>query len=149
MSEMFTHWENCYGCGNQNPHSHGVVRERAANGDIIARVHIDEYHGGAKGIAHGGHLVFLMDEVMGGVGVKGDPHRVTTAMEVNFRRPIPLGSDVIVAARIEERDDKGLKIRSTVSLEGSDDVAAEVLATFRFVDLKRLRNKFSEQSSGN
>ncbi len=141
MAEPFAHWSRCLGCGKDNPHSHGIVREYDDEGGVFARVHIDEDHGGAKGIAHGGFLSFLLDEVMGGTGNEGDEHRVTTQMAVRFLRPVLLGSDVVVAAHVENRDERGLEIRSTVTVVGADEPAVEATATFRFVDLARLRKR--------
>ena len=93
-------------------------------------------------MAHGGHLMFLMDELMGGVGNHGDPYRVTTDMVVKFMKPVPLDADVIVEAHVESQDEQGMTVRATVTVEGAESPAAQARGTFRFVDLKRLRAKF-------
>ena len=138
--DRFPHWSHCYGCGRTNPSSQGVVLEYEEDGGVLARVHIDLDHGGAPGFAHGGYLSFLLDEVMGGVGGDSQP-RVTTDMTVRFLKAVPLDSDVVVAGRVERREERGFRVKGAVTIAGAASPSVEATAYFRFVNLERLRRR--------
>ncbi|MDE3205069.1 MAG: PaaI family thioesterase [Acidobacteriota bacterium] len=140
MADRFSHWSHCYGCGPKNDRSEGIVLERAGDDEVSARVYIDRDHGGAPGFAHGGYLSLLLDEVMGGVAPSPQP-RVTTDLQVRFLRAVPLDSDVLVTARLREREDQGFSVQGSVRVGGAEEVAVEATAYFRFVDLSRLRRR--------
>ena len=55
---------------------------------------------GSLGIMHGGYVSLLLDEVMGkvlsGMGVKAP----TARLDVQFRRPVPLGEEIALSGRL-------------------------------------------------
>jgi acyl-coenzyme A thioesterase PaaI-like protein len=58
-------------------------------------------HQGAPGLIHGGLLAAAFDEVLGALNwVVGAP-AVTARLETDFRAPVPVGSTVVIVAKIE------------------------------------------------
>jgi acyl-coenzyme A thioesterase PaaI-like protein len=62
-------------------------------------------HEGPAGFAHGGVGVLLMDELCAQVPELLGTERVTVAMTVNYRRPVPLRRQLLLVARLREEDD--------------------------------------------
>jgi len=57
-------------------------------------------HQGAPGLAHGGVLTAVLDEVLGSLNWLIGVPAVTARLEVDFRRPVPVGSELLLDARI-------------------------------------------------
>src|SRR3546814_16692324 len=58
------HHPDCLGCGPQNPHGHALSVQRDENGVVAPRV-FDQRHVGAPGIAHGGAVATVLDDLFG------------------------------------------------------------------------------------
>lgn len=68
----------------------------AVQGDFT----VGEIHQGAPGLAHGGVISTAFDEVLGAVNwLLGEPV-VTARLEVNFKRPVPVGETLRIVAHI-------------------------------------------------
>jgi acyl-coenzyme A thioesterase PaaI-like protein len=59
-----------------------------------------EDHQGAPGLAHGGLLTTALDEILGSLNWLLAGPAVTGRLEVDFRRPVPVGSRLIVDADV-------------------------------------------------
>ena len=57
-------------------------------------------HQGAPGLAHGGLLTAVLDEVLGSLNWLIGLPAVTARLEVDFRQPVPVGSELLIDARI-------------------------------------------------
>lgn len=130
---LWRHLPDCFGCGNENDAALGISFEQQ-NGSVHATVVFDDRHVGGPGMAHGGAIMTLLDEVMGSVAGTGERRRVTASMQVEFRKPIALGRKLMAVGRITERLDRGYLVYGMVTYaEEPDVVRAE--ATARFVPL--------------
>jgi uncharacterized protein (TIGR00369 family) len=80
----------CFACGELNEHGLRLVLHTDATG-CRTELTLDPRFQGWEGVAHGGILCTILDEVMAwsviGRGVWG----VTARMTVDFRRPVPVG----------------------------------------------------------
>lgn len=89
----------CYGCGGRNPeglHIEFEVEGRRVTGRFTAR----ETHVGFPGVAHGGIAAAVLDEAMGWAMYAAGAWAMTARMEVKYRRPLPLGREVIVTGEV-------------------------------------------------
>lgn len=73
---------------------------------------LTEHHQGAPGLAHGGVIAAALDEAMGFLIYLVAKPAVTAHIEVDFRRPIPIGSTLELEARLDRIE--GRKIFASV-----------------------------------
>ena len=83
--------------------------DRAEGRCVLTRV-----HEGPAGFAHGGVGGLLLDELCAQVPEFLGKERVTVAMTVNYRRPVPLRRELLLVARL--RPDDGL-VEATLAAE--------------------------------
>jgi acyl-coenzyme A thioesterase PaaI-like protein len=81
---------NCFACGELN--EHGLHLELHVEGDRCwTELSLPERFQGWEGIAHGGILCTILDEVMAWSLAATDNWGVTARLNVAFRKPVPLG----------------------------------------------------------
>jgi uncharacterized protein (TIGR00369 family) len=94
---------NCFACGTLN--AHGLQLELHAAGDRCwVELTLPERFEGWEGIAHGGIVATLLDEVMAWALIDHDQWGVTARMSIDFKRPVPVGRPIraegwVVSAR--------------------------------------------------
>jgi uncharacterized protein (TIGR00369 family) len=84
---------NCFACGSLNEHGLHLelhLGERRAWSELI----LPERFEGWAGIAHGGIISTILDEVMAWSLVAEESWGVTARMSVDFRRPVHIGVPV-------------------------------------------------------
>jgi acyl-coenzyme A thioesterase PaaI-like protein len=100
-----SHYDRCFGCGRDHPtglhlEMWGLDDELRVRGSFT----VTEHHQGAPGLAHGGVISAAVDEGMGYLlWLVGSP-AVTARLEVDFRRPVPVGSRLELHARVDRRE---------------------------------------------
>ena len=115
---------NCFACGSLN--THGVQLElHAGEGRCWTELELDRRFEGWEGIAHGGIVCTILDEVMAWALVDSDAWGVTARMQVEFKRPVPIGRRIRGEGRVVEAK------RRLVRAEGVliDAVDGTLLAT--------------------
>jgi len=112
------HFKHCIACGDQAPG--GLrIRIRALVGLAVqAQFTVLDIHQGAPGLIHGGLLSTAMDETMGSLAYLLMTPAVTGRLEVDFRRPIPVGSVVVIDARIVAQHGRKVYATADVSFAG-------------------------------
>jgi acyl-coenzyme A thioesterase PaaI-like protein len=117
----------CFGCGEDNPaglHLKFFVQDNR----VLCRVHLGPHFQGPPGHAHGGIIATLLDEAMS----KANRHRNIVAMtrhiSVDYRRPVPLGTDLVLEGWSESdaNSASGRKHRCSAELR---DTSGTVLAS--------------------
>lgn len=81
---------HCFACGTLNEHGLGIVlhvEPRRAWSEVT----LDRHSQGWDGIAHGGIICTILDEVMAWSLAAEDNWGVTARMQVDFRRPVEIG----------------------------------------------------------
>jgi len=115
------HYPTCLGCGPDAAQGfHLAVRRE---GDEVATEHVFEArHSGAPGIAHGGAVATVVDDVLGFLlyleGIPG----VTRMLDVEYVKPVLVGVPYTVRGRVDERD--GRKVWVSCSGRDADGVEA-------------------------
>lgn len=61
---------------------------------------VAESHQGAPGLAHGGLLACAFDEALGALNWLLQVPAVTARLECDFRKPVPVGSKLIIKAQV-------------------------------------------------
>jgi acyl-coenzyme A thioesterase PaaI-like protein len=115
------HYPTCLGCGPDA--EQGFHLEVRRDGDEVVTEHVFERrHSGAPGIAHGGAVATVVDDVLGFLlylqGIPG----VTRMLEVEYVKPVLVGVPYTVRGRVDERD--GRKVWVSCSGRDADGVEA-------------------------
>jgi len=80
---------NCFACGTLN--THGMQLEiHIEEGRSWTELRLEQRFEGWEGIAHGGILCTILDEVMAWSLVGADNWGVTARLAVDFKRPVPV-----------------------------------------------------------
>jgi uncharacterized protein (TIGR00369 family) len=84
---------NCFACGTLN--THGMQLEiHIEEGRSWTELQLERRFEGWEGIAHGGILCTILDEVMAWSLVGADNWGVTARLAVDFKRPVPVGRTI-------------------------------------------------------
>jgi acyl-coenzyme A thioesterase PaaI-like protein len=84
---------NCFACGPLN--AHGLQLDlHLEPSRSWTEFELDRRFEGWEGIAHGGILCTILDEVMAWALVAEDNWGVTARMAVSFRKPVPVGTRI-------------------------------------------------------
>jgi len=124
----------CLVCGRDNPSSLKARFYEIEGGELLGVFAPLEIHQSYPGRVHGGAITAMLDETIGRAVNVDDPDAwgVTAELTVRFRKPVPLGEEVRVVARIT-RDSRRLFEGSGELLLADGTVAAE--ATGRYMKM--------------
>jgi acyl-coenzyme A thioesterase PaaI-like protein len=106
-----SHYNNCFGCGIDHPTGLHIQIEAGEGMTTLAVFEVTEHHQGAPGIAHGGILSLAFDESLGATNWLIRAPAVTAHLEVSYRMPVPVGTQVFIQATMQAIS--GRKIWST------------------------------------
>lgn len=117
----------CFACGPDNPI--GLHLTFAEEGDrYVARFTAGPEHQGYDGIVHGGIVATLLDEIMARYPYAKGQDTVTARLEVRYRRPTPVGQELILTGWELSHKGRVHELAGTVSL-ADGTVTAEGRAT--------------------
>lgn len=112
----------CFVCGPDN--ALGIAFQQAGD-RVIATATFTEGHQGPPGYTHGGSSAAVLDEAMGMSVWLAGMQVVAVHLSVDYRKPIPLGQEVSLAAWIEERAERRAHTMAEIRLpDGVVAVAA-------------------------
>ena len=127
--------KHCYGCGARNPDGYRI-RSFADGDEAVCRFTPEPFHTAVPGAVYGGLIASLIDchgtgtaawEAYRAAGrpMDSDPplRFVTGSLHVDYRKPTPLGVELVLRARATEITDR--KVRVRVRLEANGVVTAE------------------------
>jgi acyl-coenzyme A thioesterase PaaI-like protein len=132
-----SHYRWCFGCGSEHPT--GLhMRITAREGLSVAGVFVaTEHHQGAPGLAHGGLLTAAFDEILGSLNWLLAGPAVTARLECDFRRPVPVGSELHIDAEVVGVKGRKVFTRAIGRLDSPDGpVAVSAAALFIQVPLQ-------------
>ncbi|GAC1609972.1 MAG: hypothetical protein NVS3B26_14230 [Mycobacteriales bacterium] len=101
------HWPTCLGCGPDND-SGFHLQVRREGDHLVAEHTFSDRHSGAPGIAHGGAVATVVDDVLGFLLYVARMAGVTRHLEVDYLKPVLTGVPYVVRARIDSRDGRKL-----------------------------------------
>ncbi|HLA16796.1 MAG TPA: PaaI family thioesterase [Candidatus Limnocylindrales bacterium] len=115
---------NCFACGSLNTHGLNLVLH-LGDDHCWTELRLADSFEGWQGIAHGGIVCTILDEVMAWSLVQHDVWGVTARMAVEFRRPVRIGQAIRGEGRLEGRRRRVLEASARIL----DAASGEVLAT--------------------
>lgn len=117
---MRMHNPLCYGCGEEAPQ--GLHLEMYAGEDFVvhARMAVEARFEGGPGVIHGGVLSTAFDDVMGMAPLLIGPSAVTVHLEVDYLRPIPIGSTLEFTATLLGRQRRKLYTEGSAHIGDPD-----------------------------
>ncbi len=121
----------CFVCGRDNPHGlHLRFYDDEAAGQVTAPVLISDVYQGYPGIAHGGILAAILDEVIGraiNLGQSENAFWVTAKLELRYRQPTPLETPLTAVGWVVERRSRAAEVAGELRL-ADGTVTAEARA---------------------
>lgn len=119
----------CFACGRNNPVGLGM-RVGFEDGAAVCRIALPAHYQGWPGIAHGGVVATLLDEIMAHALIKSGSHGVTTGMEIAYKAPLMLGREVVVLGRVVELKSRLAVTHGEVRQADGDVLLAQATARF-------------------
>lgn len=136
------HYPTCLGCGPDAPQGYHLQVRRDGH-EVVAEHVFEDRHSGAPGIAHGGAVATVVDDVLGFLLYVVRAPGVTRRLEVDYLKPVLTGVRYTVRGRLDRRD--GRKVWVSCTCTDPDGVVAfRAVGLFVIVDLSH----FSEATSG-
>ncbi|HUQ16628.1 MAG TPA: PaaI family thioesterase [Candidatus Saccharimonadales bacterium] len=130
----FEHW--CFACGRLNPSGLHLDFDVASN-TATTQYTATKDHQGYDGALHGGIVTALLDETMGWAIFHQGIWGVTGKITVTFRRPVPLGEELIVTGRVARDRGRAIETSGTVVRAANGETLAEGRALFLRMPEKR------------
>lgn len=128
-----SHYDRCFGCGRDHPM--GLhMRMEGGGQQVRGSFVVSEHHQGAPFLAHGGVIAAAVDEGMGYLLWLLRHPAVTGHLEVDYRRPVPVGARLELHGALEKIDGRKIHTRMTGTIDG--EVAVEARAIYIKVDLE-------------
>ena len=119
----------CFGCGGENPI--GLrLRFTADKGEVRAPFLPAAEHQGFEGVVHGGIISSVLDEAMAWATAAAGIWAVTAEMRVRFRRPLQVGEQTRVQARVEEWRGRIVRVAAELVRDADDATVASATGTF-------------------
>ena len=123
-----SHYDRCFGCGRDHPT--GLHLQMWSVGDGLAvqgSFLVTEHHQGAPGLAHGGVISAAVDEGMGYLLWLVQHPAVTARLEVDYRRPVPVGARLALDGRLDRTEGRKIWASMTGRVDGAVAVEARAL----------------------
>jgi acyl-coenzyme A thioesterase PaaI-like protein len=131
---------HCYGCGHLNTHGHQI--KTVWDGDeTVTHFQPEPYHTSVPGFAYGGLIASLIDchstgtaaaamYLQEGRDMDSLPafRFVTGSLHVDFLKPTPLDSEMIIRGRVKEIKGRKVVVETTVYAAGVATARGEVVA---------------------
>ena len=113
----------CWGCAPDRACKLGVQRidVDTAKAVAVAVARCPSDWQGGPGVAHGGWITCVFDEVLGRLPSALDVPCVTATLEVSFRKPVPVDQVLIVTATVSERRPRRWVVEGVLRVDGDDD----------------------------
>lgn len=125
--ELPPHWPTCLGCGPENE-SGFHLQVRRVGDEVVAEHTFADRHSGAPGIAHGGAVATVVDDVLGFLLYVVRMAGVTRHLEVEYLKPVLTGVPYVVRAKADSRTGRKLWVSCTCTApDGSVTFTATAL----------------------
>ena len=129
------HFDECFVCGPWNPLGIGLEVTREGD-DAVASVVLGHAFEGGPGMAHGGVVAALFDDLLGYLLTLHRFPAFTGELTVRYHRPTPIERRLQLRGRVVEHQGRQLVTDGEVQVDGL--VVATAQATFVRIDTDRL-----------
>ena len=118
------HYRDCFGCGDRHPTGLHLTVTVAEGVAVDAEFTVTRDHQGAPGLAHGGVLASALDEALGYLLAVLHQPAVTGRLEVDYLRPVPVGSTLVLHAECIGVHGRKIYTRAVGRIDGRDAIKA-------------------------
>lgn len=122
--------KHCFACGLENPTGLKLTFYDNGVDEVRCTTTIPDRFNGYPGIAHGGIVAAMMDEVTIRSAMIADPNRLvmTARLDMKYRKPVPTGTELQLTGKLLR--DRGRFIQASgVIILPDGSVAAEAQVT--------------------
>ena len=114
----------CFACGLENPYGLQLRFTDNAVDEVYCETSIPDRFSGYPGVAHGGVVAAMLDEVVIRTAMIADPNRfmMTARLELKYRRPVPTNTPLKLTGRLVR--DRGRILQAEGRLELPDGLIA-------------------------
>lgn len=124
--------KHCFVCGTENQNGLQMTFQQIDEGTVHSKYTIAESFQGWPGIAHGGIVASMLDEVMARLFIFSETEKrflVTAKLEIKYRRPVPIGKEITIIGK--KLDDKGKLAKAQAVITNSqNEILAEAVSIF-------------------
>lgn len=124
--------DNCFVCGPKNPIGLRIpfnFEDGVCRGEFVP----NEHHAGFDGVAHGGIIFSVLDDVMANWLFLQKARGFTAKCEIRYHDPLPIGQKIAVECRLKRRKGRLVQLESR-ALRDDDSLVAEAAASFMVDD---------------
>jgi acyl-coenzyme A thioesterase PaaI-like protein len=119
---------SCFVCGSENPHNLGIHWYVDEKGVVSSEFTLTLAQQGPPDHAHGGALAAVLDEVMGAAVWQAGYTVAAANLNINYRKPVPLGQPLSTKGYITRRNGRKLYAHGEIYLlDGTVAVAGRGL----------------------
>ncbi|TFV60478.1 PaaI family thioesterase [Geodermatophilus sp. DF01-2] len=97
------------------------LRIRPAAGGVVAEATLGQAYEGPPGYVHGGMSSLLMDQLLGAAAIAAGLWGMTVHLELDYRRPVPLSTPLVLRARVTESAGRRCVVTGTIAIAGAPD----------------------------
>lgn len=116
------HAARCLGCGPDNPHGHHLQVRR--DGERVVATHtFDKRHMGAPGIAHGGAVATVFDDLFGFLLFIVGELAVTRSLQIEYLAPVRLGVPYALTAGLDRREGRRMHVSAHLHAPHGREIA--------------------------
>ena len=117
--------KSCYVCGTENPISSKLEFFIVEEGVVRSEFLISEQYAGYPGMAHGGNIAAILDEIAGRALTTDDPSRfmVTSELKIKYLHPVPTNTPLVAIGKTVKK-----RGRTAVAHSQLNDLRGLVLA---------------------
>ena len=124
-----SHYTKCFGCGSEAEQGLHLTLFAGEGLSLYGTFTVSDQHQGAPGLAHGGLLTIAFDDALGSLNWLLSSPSVTGRLEVDFRRPVPVGSTLHIEAAVVGVKGRKIFSRAVGRLDAPDGPVAMTAAS--------------------
>ncbi|MFT3661098.1 MAG: PaaI family thioesterase [Gordonia sp. (in: high G+C Gram-positive bacteria)] len=146
--EIRLHRGQCFGCSDESPVG---LRLRVRTGEglrVSAELSVEPWMQGGPGVIHGGLLAAAFDEVMGTAPLVIGIPPVTGHLEVDYAKPIPLGTVLTIEAEVVAKERRKLYIEALAHYGDRAEPMAAAHGIFIQIDVRKHFEAYKDRSAG-
>ncbi|MFF0814628.1 PaaI family thioesterase [Rhodococcus sp. NPDC003318] len=125
------HWAKCFGCGDDQPAGIAMGFAATEGIEVTGRLEVESRYQGGPGVIHGGILTTAFDETQGIACMVLGTAVVTGHLQIDFARPIPLGSVLEFRARVDGTIRRKVYTSAEARIVDGPNASDDVVATSR------------------
>jgi acyl-coenzyme A thioesterase PaaI-like protein len=97
------------------------LRIRRTDDGVLAEATLGMAYEGPPGYVHGGMSSLLMDQLLGSAAIAAGLWGMTVRLEVDYRRPVPLSTPLVLRARVVEAAGRRCSVTGTIATAQAPD----------------------------